>query len=129
MNKITSIHILLFCLVVLVCSFMFFTISKTTLIQTEKSYYETKKLSMEFRNAKESFIKSNDIVPLIEKFARQTSINNIQIDKLNKKVSIKIEKITEKKIEKFLNKVLNAKLIITKLVLVGSSIEIEVETK
>ena len=129
MKKINSITILLVSIIIFLVIVNLYKYTNTNVQNVKSEYLEIQKLSLGFATSKKSLYTKGKAEQQLRKITRQLNIKNLSIVKKNKKLVVKVNKISFYEQEKFLNKVLNEKFIILKLKIEKNELEIEIGTK
>jgi hypothetical protein len=126
MNKIDPVLILLFFVVTFVSAIFVFDQSKTELQQSTIQYNEFLSNSSKYISLKQSWGKDKNRLKQINKMLKYSGINNVDRKILKNQVILQINNIDIKKIDKFINKILNANIKIEKMSLNRSKFSVSI---
>ncbi len=127
MNKINPLFILLFSIVIFLVSLTTLNESKNTLKVLKDEKKEYLKIAINYSMLQKAWGDTSLAQKNIEFMLKAANIQNAKINTHQKELIINIKNAPIKSIDKFLNKVLNDKIIIKNLTLTTNSLFMKVE--
>jgi len=127
MNKINPLFILLFSIVIFLVSLTTLNESKNTLKVLKDEKKEYLKIAINYSMLQKAWGDTSLAQKNIEFMLKAANIQNAKINTHQKELIIDIKNASIKSIDKFLNKVLNDKIIIKDLTLTTNSLFMKVE--
>ena len=124
MNKINPVTILGISFIVLLSSLLLLKQSEEELIQKNKELAIFNIVSNKYVTLKSSWDQKEKSIKLIDKVLSNLAIKNISKQVQKRKMIIKIKNEQIRKIDKFINKILNSNLNILKLNITDNSIDL-----
>jgi hypothetical protein len=126
MKKIDRLYMLIFSVTLLLISIISYNLSFNNLKTLEVELIDINNIGIEYSNTKKDWGDRKQSILTIEKIIKSTNLKTIDKKILKNKIKIKIENVSLKTMDKFVNKILNAKLNIIKLNITKNSVELEV---
>ena len=130
MSKINPIYIFIISLCLFLYSVFELNIANDKLIDIKEQNKQYIKVANKYNALQKAWgnnaKRKKTLEKRIEKFLRISNINNVNIIKSGKTIKIKIVNSNIKALHKFMNKILNEKMIIKKFSLTKSSLNLEI---
>jgi len=126
MKKINPMTIVLISLLFAVLSLVLLKQSTTKLKEQNSILIDTKTIANQYSSLKKSWNNPKQISKIINKIKRQLRLKKLSIVDNKKKITITIKNETLNNINKFINKICNANLIILKLNITKDSVYLEI---
>ena len=126
MKKINPMTIVLISLLFAVLSLVLLKQSTTKLKEQNSILIDTKTIANQYSSLKKSWNNPKQISKIINKIKRQLRLKKLSIVDNKKKITITIKNETLNNINKFINKICNANLIILKLNIKKDSVYLEI---
>jgi len=125
--NINPLFLLLMSITILFISIYSLNIANKNIIQEKTNFLEYKLMAVEYSKLKKSWSNIDNQKNIINKVILSSRIKNASINMKNDVIKVKIKNISTKKLNSFVNKILNKKLNISKFYLNNNSIEFEVK--
>lgn len=128
MNRINPLYLIALALTFLFISFYLLNNKKLVFIEKKDELVSMEEKAKKYKSYKESWTNEKFVDKTIDNILKNRQFSNQKVlrAKTNNSVKVKIESTNEKILNAFLNKILNKKLIIKKLVIDKSFINIEI---
>ena len=126
MKKINPITILFISLITVFISLILLKQSNIDLKGQNEILKETKIIANEYSSLKRSWNDPKNVTKTVDKIIKQLKLKTLVMDDNKKKITITIKNGSYKTIDKFINKILNANLIILKLNIKKDSLYLEI---
>ncbi len=126
LKKIDPLYVLLLSIAVLFVSIVSFNKSKINMQNSQDELINLHAIASNYSQMKKDWGSSEHTIKIIDNIITSVGINTLDKKITEKKITIKIDKLSLQKIDKFVNKILNEKLNILKLNISGTSLELEV---
>jgi hypothetical protein len=126
MKNINPIFLLITSIFVVLISIYGHTTYKNNLEKQETKYNEFKKMALEYHDLKNTWVNLDAQRKLLEKIIKSLQLNNAKIKQEAHEITVSINTNNIKKIDSFINKLLNTQLNIKYLNVTNKSISIKV---
>ncbi|WP_072682461.1 hypothetical protein [Arcobacter sp. LA11] len=128
MNKLNPMYILALMITVFIVSFVSVSNKKEEYKNSIQTYENVKMKSKDFKEYKKTWFNKNQIRRKIDNIVRNSTFRKEKILKVENSniIKLKIESKNPRVLNKFLNKILNEKLILKKLDIQKRSISMEI---
>lgn len=129
MNKLNPLYILLLCIIISLISFFKLSEIKNEFINSSNNLIIFTKNAREYNDLKNSWLNKNEIKKRVNNLLRNFKSSNYNKNEKKTYISIEFKSINKKKLSKFLNKLLNQKFILNKLVIKENSIFVQIRLR
>jgi hypothetical protein len=129
MNKLNHFTILLGTIVLVLITYIVFDITRQSVTESKSDFLKYKKIANEYTGIKKSFISKKDIRILLDKIAKLYHIKDIKITTYKRVVKVNINNEKLYNVDKFVNKILNSKVIIRELEIKNNSVSLKLGIK
>ncbi len=126
MNRLKPMYILLFSFVLFLYSIINLNLVNNKLTQTKKESTKYLKIANKYKDLKISWGDIKNQEKRIYSIIKISNIQNANIVKTGKTIKIDIKNLTPRVLDKFINKILNEKIVVDNLILTKSSLTMEV---
>jgi len=128
MNKLNPLYILGLIITIFIVSFSLLSNEKEAYKNSIKSYENIKTKSKDFKEYKQTWFDKNKVKRKVDNIVKNSTFRKEKILKIEKSniIRLKIESGNPRVLNKFLNRILNEKLILKKLDVQKRSISMEI---
>jgi len=128
MNKLNPLYILGLIITIFIVSFSLLSNEKEAYKNSVKSYENIKTKSKDFKEYKQTWFDKNKVKRKVDNIVKNSTFRKEKILKIEKSniIRLKIESGNPRVLNKFLNRILNEKLILKKLDVQKRSISMEI---